>query len=149
MDLEKIYKDYKSVFKTKPFKHQAIGFDKSKDAPFFGFLFEQGCGKTKVAIDNASYLYQKGQIEALVIIAPNGVHTNWTVDEVPDHCSVDFDSFCWVGKRIKKELDKIKRVNESKKLRVFSFNMEAFVSKQNQKILLDILAKNRCLMVID
>ena len=149
MDLEKIYKDYKSVFKTKPFKHQAIGFDKSKDAPFFGFLFEQGCGKTKVAIDNASYLYQKGKIEALVIIAPNGVHTNWTVDEVPDHCSVDFDSFCWVGKRIKKELDKIKRVNESKKLRVFSFNMEAFVSKQNQKILLDILAKNRCLMVID
>ena len=27
--------------------------------------------------------------------------------------------------------------------------MEAFVSKQNKKILLDILAKNRCLMVID
>ena len=46
---------------------------------------EQGTGKTKVIIDNFSHLYYKGYVDAVFVIAPNGVHRNWINDEIPKH----------------------------------------------------------------
>ena len=44
-------------FKTEPYKHQEFIFNKTKDYPNYALLMEQGTGKTKVIIDNFSYLY--------------------------------------------------------------------------------------------
>ena len=76
-------------FKTKPFDHQRKAFYMSRDKKAFALLMEQGTGKTKVIIDNAAYLYGKGEITALVVIAPNGVHRNWIREvntHMPDWC---------------------------------------------------------------
>ena len=73
------------IFKTKPFEHQRKAFYMSRDKQSFGLLMEQGTGKTKVIIDNAAYLYSKSKINALVVIAPNGVHRNWVDKEIPEH----------------------------------------------------------------
>jgi hypothetical protein len=35
---------------------------------------EMGTGKSKVLLDNAAILYDKGEINALLIIAPKGVY---------------------------------------------------------------------------
>lgn len=51
----------------------------------FGLLWEQGVGKTKPLIDNASYLYETGKLNALVVVAPNDVCRNWATDEIPTH----------------------------------------------------------------
>jgi SNF2 family DNA or RNA helicase len=72
-------------FKTKPFAHQAKALELSKDKTVFALLMEQGTGKTKVAIDNVAYLYFRGEIDALLVVAPNGVHRNWVDDELPAH----------------------------------------------------------------
>lgn len=72
-------------FKTKPFRHQLEAFNETKDIKSYALFWEQGCGKTKISIDQACYLYQEGKIDSVVVIAPNGVHENWMRDELPVH----------------------------------------------------------------
>ena len=64
-------------FKTKPYEHQLQAFERSKDEPFFGLFAEMGLGKTKITIDNFNYLYDKGEVQAMVVIAPKSVYLNW------------------------------------------------------------------------
>lgn len=139
--------NYPDVFKTKPFAHQLQAFEVSKDAESYGLFFEQGCGKTKVTIDNAVYLYLNGKIDSLVIIAPNGVHMNWIKTELPVHCNVEYDAFCWDGKLTKKRIAEFEAVRNSKKLKIFAFNIECFVSEKTQKMILGLLT--RSMLVVD
>ncbi len=73
-------------FKTKPlgpFQRQA--FLRSRDREFFGILFEQGCGKSWVDINATAWAHAAGLIDGWAIVAPNGVHRNWVVKEIPKH----------------------------------------------------------------
>lgn len=142
-------KNYPEVFKTTPLQHQLKCFEISKDAPFYGLFFEQGCGKTKVVIDNAVYLFQKNKIDSLVVIAPNGVHKNWMLEELPKHCKLDYEIFCWSGDWTKESINKLEKVNKSPNLKVFCFNIECFVGEKQQKMLLDIVSKHQCLLALD
>lgn len=72
-------------FKLPPFDHQLVAFKLSKDLPFFGYFMEMGCGKTKVGIDNIAYLYERDLLDTVLIIAPNGVHVQWIVEQLVDH----------------------------------------------------------------
>lgn len=71
--------------KTKPFRHQAEEFDKSKNAPARAIFWEQGTGKSKITIDTAGHLYATGEIDCVIVVAPSGVHLNWVTDEIPTH----------------------------------------------------------------
>jgi len=46
---------------------------------------EMGTGKSKVLLDNAAVLYDKGLINGLLLIAPKGVYKNWFDSEIPVH----------------------------------------------------------------
>lgn len=72
-------------FKTKPFDHQGVEFDQHWDTPHRAVFWEQGTGKTWEIINQAAQLYSEGRIDALVVVAPNGVHANWVTDEIPEH----------------------------------------------------------------
>lgn len=140
---------YPEVFKTKPFEHQLKAFEASKLAKAYGYFFEQGCGKTKVTIDVATYLFLNNHINTLIIIAPNGVHKNWITSELPVHCNIPYIDFCWEGVENKKTKKRLEELEKSREMKVYSFNIECFVSKNRVKMLNDLLSKNNCLMVID
>ena len=61
-------------FKTKPYEHQLTALKKSWDKKVFAYFMEMGTGKSKVLIDNISMLYDKGEIDGALIIAPKGVY---------------------------------------------------------------------------
>lgn len=144
-------------YKTVPFDHQRHGFLISRDLKNFAILYEQGCGKTKVAIDTFAYLWTKDEIDVLIVVAPNGVHTNWIVEEIPAH----------LPERIEAKLltystgmDKHRRnifASESQpyKLRrrrpcsIVAFNVEGFTSDKAKGLIMDFLTNHRCMMVID
>ena len=44
-----------------------------------------GTGKTKIALDNACILYNKGRIDRVLIVAPKGTYMNWVDQEIPVH----------------------------------------------------------------
>ena len=58
-------------------------------------MFDMGLGKTKTAIDIAVYKYLRGEIEAVMLIAPNGVHVQWVSEQMPLHCNVEYEAFIW------------------------------------------------------
>ena len=72
-------------FKTKPYAHQLKALEMSWNKEVFAYFMEMGTGKSKVLIDNISMLYDKGKINAALIIAPKGVVKTWCDSEIPDH----------------------------------------------------------------
>lgn len=136
--------------KTKPFKHQLKTFNVSKRRKNYGIFFEQGCGKTKVIIDTARYLFDINEIKTLVVIAPNGVHDNWIDDELPIHLYGEYFGMAWrsgFNKTQKKLWDKIGELKTI--LKIYSFNVETFKSEKNQAELIRILEADDCMLVID
>ena len=139
-------------FKTKPFEHQRKAFYLSRDKKNFALLMEQGTGKTKVIIDNAAYLYGKGKITALVVIAPNGVHRNWLDRELPAHMPewCEYKAIHYYSGMDKKHKERFNNLlGETKVLKVFAFNVEAFVSKVALSYMAKILISNKPLLVVD
>jgi SNF2 family DNA or RNA helicase len=73
------------TFKLDPLKHQLDELLKSTEEEYAGYLWVPGLGKTALIINQAVYLYQRGLIDTLFVVAPNGVHLNWASDEMPKH----------------------------------------------------------------
>ena len=88
-------------YKTKPYKFQELALKKINDAPDNGKKFalfsDPGTGKSKTAIDYATQLYCEGKIEAVLVVAPKGVHEQWAFKEIPKHCGVDVNIQYWQG----------------------------------------------------
>ena len=63
-------------YKTKPYEHQKVALEKSYDKKNFGYFMEMGCGKSKVLLDNITWLYDNKLIDTAVIVAPKGVYIN-------------------------------------------------------------------------
>jgi SNF2 family DNA or RNA helicase len=90
-------------FKTEPFAHQREEWDLSRDFETRALFWEMGTGKSKTTIDTAAHLYETGKIDAFLVVAPNGVHTNWVNDELPAHMpnEVPLRAFAYSSKRAK------------------------------------------------
>ena len=142
-------------FKTKPFAHQLKAFILGRRNRNFAYLHEQGCGKTKVAIDDFAYNFEADLVDALVIIAPNGVHSNWIINEVPDHLPDRISRACvaYAANLTKREIEDARRLAIQKPVtraaRVFAFNVEGFVSQKAKDLLESILKHHRCMVVVD
>lgn len=84
---------------TQPFPHQGPEFESTRDKPHWGLFWEMGVAKTKVIIDTASWLWLQGKIDGVLVIAPEGVHQQWVLDEIPDHMPLivqdSLDTIVW------------------------------------------------------
>jgi SNF2 family DNA or RNA helicase len=143
--------DYK--FRTKPYKHQEDIFNKIKDMPNYALLMEQGTGKTKVIIDNFSYLYKKGNIDAVLVVAPNGVHRNWINDEVPKHMPEDikYKSMFWDNSKskTKKFQERFLDLLNDNELCILTCNVESFRVPKAVFNFLTYCKRKNVMMVVD
>lgn len=140
-------------FKTKPFAHQLKAFELSKDQPVYALLMEQGTGKTKVAIDNVAYLYELGKIDALLVVAPNGVHRNWSNDEIPAHLSDSIKRMCLTWRSgaagTKTFARAFKDLIEFDGLAIFTMNVESLITIAGRTVIKEFLTKRKVFFAID
>ena len=119
-------------FKTKPFEHQLDALEASCDKEVFAYFMEMGTGKSKVLLDNAAILYDKGEINALLIIAPKGVYKNWYDSEIPIHLPDHIDKKIVLWKTSDKSVKQLKILNtlfeSGTDLRILIMNVESFSS---------------------
>lgn len=94
MNLEAEAQSLGYLFNTTPFAHQLAEAVEHGQKTVRGILWEQGTGKTKEAIDQAVAYRRRGEIDGMVVVAPNGVHRNWDAEEFPKHMPSD-QSFKW------------------------------------------------------
>lgn len=64
-------------------KHQAKEFDEHKDTRARALFWTMRTGKSKAVIDKFCYQFDQDTIQGVVILAPNGVHLNWVINEIP------------------------------------------------------------------
>lgn len=83
--------------KTNPMSHQIVGCSRMKNAKVFALGAEQGTGKTWMLLADAERLWLGNEIDAMLVIAPNGVHTNWALREVPTHLGIPYTVTTWVS----------------------------------------------------
>ena len=124
-------------FKTKPYGHQLDALKSSWDKENFAYFMEMGTGKSKVLLDNAAMLYDKGEINALLLIAPKGVYKNWYDSEIPTHLPDHVDKKIVLWKTSDKSIKQIKNLNTlfepGSDLRILIMNVEAFSSGDGPK----------------
>ncbi len=131
-------------YKTKPFKHQRQSLIEGAKPYNFAYFMEMGTGKTKVAIDNAAYLYQEQRIDFAFVIAPNSVYQNWK-KEIDFHCPEETNIYIW-----KVTKDKTFKL-DPKKLTFILMNVEALSHASGKKWLEYKLLKHgmRSMIILD
>lgn len=139
-------------FKTKPFAHQLKALEMSWDKKVFAYFMEMGTGKSKVLIDNISMLYDKGNINGVLIIAPKGVYKNWFDSEIPNHMPdhIEKTMVLWeasINKSKEKELNTL--FKSSHDLHILIMNVEALSTKKGKQFAEKFLSCHQTLMAID
>ena len=140
-------------FKTKPYGHQLDALDASWDKENFAYFMEMGTGKSKVLLDNAAVLYDKGLINGLLLIAPKGVYKNWFDSEIPVHLPdhIETNIVLWkTSDKSKKQQDILDTLFKSETdLHILIMNVEAFSTKKGVDFAAKFLNSHECLMSID
>jgi SNF2 family DNA or RNA helicase len=138
--------------KTPLRKHQLAALQSARLRPLFAYFMEQGTGKTRVVLDEVETLHGQGQIQALVVVALNGVHLNWGRIEIPKHLSTEPEVLTWTGKRTKAfQQEAAALLQPGPQLKVLLVNVEAFSQRTNEalKLVAQVLARFRCMFVVD
>ena len=139
-------------FKTKPYAHQMTALEKSWNRETYAYFMEMGTGKTKVLIDNAAMLYDKGKINGALIVAPKGVVGTWYSNELPTHLPdhIENVSVLWQANIFKKQQEKLDTLFKSgEKLHILIMNVEAFSTTKGVDFAKKFLSCHDTLMAID
>ena len=139
-------------FKTKPYKHQMTALEKSWNRETYAYFMEMGTGKTKVLIDNAAMLYDKGKINAILIIAPKGVVGTWYNQELPIHLPnhIENMSVLWQANITKEQSRKLGDLFKTgEELHILIMNVEAFSTTKGVDFARKFLSSHNTLMAID
>ncbi len=139
-------------FKTKPYAHQLTALEKSWNKESYAYFMEMGTGKTKVLIDNAAMLYDKGKINGLLIIAPKGVIGTWYNNELPTHLPdhIENVSILWQSNITKKQKEKLETLFEvEESLHILIMNVEALSTDKGLNFAEKFLSCHETLIAID
>jgi SNF2 family DNA or RNA helicase len=138
--------------KTQPYEHQRVALEKSYNKKNYGYFMEMGCGKSKVLIDNITWLYEQGHIDTAVIVAPKGVFRNWEISEIPAHLPEDIEHevYVWNPNPNKTQAQHLKEgIQERKKLRFLLVNVEGFATIKVRKYLEMFVRGSTFLLAVD
>jgi len=142
----------KYKFKTKPYAHQMTALEKSWNRETYAYFMEMGTGKTKVLIDNAAMLYDKGKIDGVLIVAPKGVVKTWYEQELPTHLPEHIEnvSVLWQPNITKGQQEKLASLFEIETaLHILVMNVEALSTTKGTDFALKFLNSHKTLMAID
>lgn len=114
--------------------------------------WEPRVGKSRVIVENSAYLWDRELIDTTVVIAPNGVHLNWTRNQLPLYWDRE-DTLVVEWRSARASTKKFQRLMqealEYDGFVWFVANIEAMSSKKLVEYLEKLVAKRRCLMVVD
>jgi|TARA_R110002126_G_scaffold73661_4_gene183663 SNF2 family DNA or RNA helicase len=139
-------------YKTKPYAHQEEALKRSYDKRNYAYFMEMGCGKSKVLLDNITWLAENKKIDTVIIVAPKGVYMNWKNSEIPIHLHEDIESeiYVWRAMANKKQKNELMdAIKKRDKLRILLVNIESFATTKAVKYLESFIHRSNFLLAID
>lgn len=136
--------------KTQPMSHQIKARALLQANPeYFALAAEQGTGKTWSLIDDIERQYESGAIEAALIVAPKGVHTNWARREIPIHMSAPHAIYVWDGMTSQKSKKAFEKMLSAAGLKIFVVNIDAIAAKRGFLAAATLVKKFKTMMIVD
>jgi SNF2 family DNA or RNA helicase len=139
-------------FKNKPFLHQQAYLQRFWDSPVAALFADTGTGKSFMLINNAAMLYDKGKINALLIVAPKGVYRNWLKVEIPKHlpAHIVHRMAIWTPSPRKAEAKALDDLFVSTEdLKILIMNVEAFSTAKGTAFAKRFLLVHDAMMAVD
>lgn len=124
-----------------PYKHQEVALERYRDKAEIPLFFDPGTGKTRTALLIAEAKFKAGVIDAVLVIAPNGVHKQWAVEEVPKWLSHVDTTVQW---RKNKKLFFVEN-----KLNIVCTNIEQFSTKTRYMDYVDWANAHKTFIILD
>lgn len=137
------------LYATKPFRNQELAFNASRDVDVFGLLMAPGTGKTKVEIDTACDLFDRGKIDLHVILAPNHVHEQWVETEYPLHATVPVSAAYWRSGTVNRAVREVLADKRTNRLKVVSINLEGMSHPSVQKAVAEMITGHKVKLSVD
>jgi hypothetical protein len=140
-------------FKVEPKPYQLKVFAVARTLPYISLApVAPGTGKTKMALDIAADKFLRGEIDCVAVVcSPKGVRRQWVIRGIPEHMTdaVKWEADWWRPTR--KTPDRIMVPNGGRKLRILTFNIEAFSSASGKAYvaLASFMKSGRCLLIED
>jgi SNF2 family DNA or RNA helicase len=130
-------------------EHQMEGLTISCYRKVFAYFLEMGLGKTALTIANFCILYMEDKINAVLILAPKGVHKQWIAEEIPKHIdpNIPLNMTLWTSGKyyLSEELKRIGSLN------IFSLNIDSMGTEAGAFAIRQFinLFKGKVMMVVD
>ena len=131
-------------FTGTPYDHQRQMVEDHWLDRSFALFWEMGTGKSYAIVHNAAALFEAGEIDALVVVAPKGVYRNWEGEIAAHWPTVVAPTICTWGRKLSNM-----RSARAVGLRVFLINVEALSTARGTKALRSWLETSRSLLVVD
>ena len=127
--------DPRRKFKTTPYAYQLTCLNRFGKWGAFALLAEMGTGKTWIIINNIADLWAAGNVDSVLVLAPDGVHTNWVLKEIPKHMPdwVRMRCAAWSStakRKDKQALENLFSVPYDGEVRILTMNWEALQTKR-------------------
>ncbi len=146
-----------SNFHTQPWApYQLSDFERTVGWKTAAIFWEQGLGKTWLAINTLRAWHERGAVDACIVTAPNGVHANWP-EQLALHLPPDYpyEVMVWWGSEARKYWRKGVQenvrefVDQKDKLIILCVSYHAFLQKHSLRVLTQFLQERRCAWFLD
>lgn len=125
------------------FAHQEEAFNRFKDSSAIPIFFDPGLGKTRTVIDIACYKFCKGDINSVIIIAPNGVHAQWGKEEIPKWTTVPYEVWYRTDKKPPITWE------QSTSLKFLCVNIDKFSTESSWQYYTEYAKRHKVFLVVD
>jgi len=140
-------------FKITPYKHQIECLNKFGRREFFCLAAEQGTGKTFIIINDIADLASTHDVDTVIVFAPNGVHTNWIINEIPKFMPdyIRYKSAAYYSapnKKDKARLEELMNSTDTTELKILAMNWESLQNKKGVEFAFKFALGARKLMIV-
>lgn len=133
------------------YEYQQQILDETWDRESYALFWEQGCAKTRPAIDTAGKLFEAGKIDAVLVVSLNGVHRQWIERELPKWAEFEYQAMVYeVPKgRTKKTARELSSLIHHDGLAILAMPLSVYTSQHGKDAMWQFLKQRRCLYVLD
>ena len=132
--------------KSELFAHQLEDISRFADEKVIALFNEMGTGKSATILRIAQHKYQKGEIDSLLVIAPNGVHAQWAHEEIPSWLDCQYHCQCLYGRG---GLKSGMPFTDDGALQIVCINVDTFSTPKKWEDVVTWANIHKCFIVID
>ncbi len=137
---------------SQPFEHQWTALEESITHKAHAFLLDPGLGKTKLTYDTCAILFERNHIKGMLVLAPNDVHEQWIVEQLPLHLPkrIKVRTLVWKSSsaRVMRAAQELLKPLPNR-LVIVAMNHEALATKKGKKFAEKFLKTYTSLFVLD